>query len=89
MVATGVPVSAGRTRNVGYAFTDLPHGRHTVQVASTTGGLRLDSVGVYGVIAAAPGQHTIDRALDALVAAHDAPVRTDTRTDQRSGPTSG
>ncbi|HEX8631323.1 MAG TPA: hypothetical protein VF755_24450, partial [Catenuloplanes sp.] len=51
VVATGVPVSASRTRNVGYALTDLPHGPHTIQVTSTTGGLKLDGVGVYGAIA--------------------------------------
>lgn len=125
VVATGVPVSAGRTRNVGYALTDLPPGEHTVQVTSTTGGLRLDSVGVYGAVAPGGGtahlrlkvgqyqrehlreqdytapswaayqnalaaargvldataatQNTIDRALDALVAAHDGLERADTR----------
>ena len=50
-VATGAIVSAGRTRNVGYALTNLPDGPHTIQVTSQTGGLRLDSVGVYGAIA--------------------------------------
>jgi hypothetical protein len=55
VVATGVPVSAGRTRNVGYALTDLPDGPHTIRVTSTTGGLRLDSVGVYGAIAPGGG----------------------------------
>jgi hypothetical protein len=50
-VATGVTIAASRTRNVGYVLTDLPDGPHTVRVTSTTGGLRLDSVGVYGAIA--------------------------------------
>lgn len=54
-VATGAPVSASRTRNVGYALTGLPHGTHTVRVTSSTGGLRLDSVGVYGAIARGGG----------------------------------
>jgi cytoskeletal protein CcmA (bactofilin family) len=63
-VATGVPVSAGRTRNDGYALTDLPDGPHTVQVTSTTGGLRLDSVGVYGAVAPGGGTAALRATID-------------------------